>query len=130
MFDGKVRADRRCGSSFLLPDGSESECDGSNENPCFSKWDYCGPGKNTAPVLPLRTTGRRRTRTRTGRGPGGRIGDAELIIRSLMDPDPENVILKVRIIVVVNGGSVEGTENTVTAQNMWIINQNKGKMFL
>ena len=86
-------------------------------------------GKNTAPVLPLRTTGRRRTRTRTGRGPGGRIGDAELIIRSLMDPDPENVILKVRIIVVVNGGSVEGTENTVTAQNMWIINQNKGKMF-
>ena len=44
LFDGKVRADRRCGSSFLLPDGSESECDGSSENPCCSKWGYCGPG--------------------------------------------------------------------------------------
>ena len=75
-------------------------------------------GTNTAPVLPVRTTGRRRTKTRTGRGPGERIGDAELIIRSLMDPDPENVILKVRIIVVVNGGSVEGTENTVNALNV------------
>ena len=87
-------------------------------------------GTNTAPVLLVRTIGRRRTRIRTGRGPGERIGDAELIIRSLMDPDPENVILKVRIIVVVNGDSAEVTENTVTVQNVSIINQNKGKIFL
>jgi len=87
-------------------------------------------GTNTAPVLLVRTIGRRRIRKRTGRGPGERIGDAELIIRSLMDPDPENVILKVRIIVVVNGDSAEVTENTVTVQNVSIINQNKGKIFL
>ena len=87
-------------------------------------------GTNTAPVLLVRTIGRRRTRIRTGRGPGERIGDAELIIRSLMDPDPENVILKVRIIAVVNGDSAEVTENTVTVQNVSIINQNKGKIFL
>ena len=87
-------------------------------------------GTNTAPVLLVRTIGRRRIRKRTGRGPGERIGDAELIIRSLMDPGPENVILKVRIIAVVNGDSVEVTENTVTVQNVSIINQNKGKIFL
>ena len=87
-------------------------------------------GTNTAPVLLVRTIGRRRIRIRTGRGPGERIGDAELIIRSLMDPDPENVILKVRIIAVVNGDSAEVTENTVTVQNVSIINQNKGKIFL
>ena len=87
-------------------------------------------GTNTAPVLLVRTIGRRRIRIRTGRGPGERIGDAELIFRSLMVPDPENVILKVRIIAVVNGDSAEVTENTVTVQNVSIINQNKGKIFL
>jgi len=45
LFVGKVRIDRRCGASFPLEDGSgPSECDGSSENPCCSKWGYCGPG--------------------------------------------------------------------------------------
>merc|ERR1711983_171266 len=44
LVEGRVRTDRRCGSSFLLDDGTPSECDGSSENPCCSKWGYCGPG--------------------------------------------------------------------------------------
>ena len=43
-FGGKVRSDRRCGKGeFALDDGSPSECDGSSENPCCSKWGFCGP---------------------------------------------------------------------------------------
>ena len=43
-FGGKVRSDRRCGAGeFALDDGSPSECDGSSENPCCSKWGFCGP---------------------------------------------------------------------------------------
>ena len=41
---GRVRQDRRCGAQFPLDDGSPSECDGAGENPCCSKWGYCGPG--------------------------------------------------------------------------------------
>jgi len=44
LLRGKVRLDRRCGPEFLLEDGSETECDGASENPCCSKWGYCGPG--------------------------------------------------------------------------------------
>lgn len=44
LLRGKVRLDRRCGLDFLLDDGSETECDGASENPCCSKWGYCGPG--------------------------------------------------------------------------------------
>ena len=43
-FVGKVRADRRCGKAFPLPDGSASECDGASANPCCSRWNFCGPG--------------------------------------------------------------------------------------
>ena len=43
-FGGKVRSDRRCGGGeFALDDGSPSECDGTSENPCCSKWGFCGP---------------------------------------------------------------------------------------
>jgi len=41
---GKVRTDRRCGAGFPLDDGEPSECDGSSDKPCCSKWGYCGPG--------------------------------------------------------------------------------------
>ena len=42
-FGGKVRSDRRCGKEFPLQDGSPSECDSTSENPCCSKWGFCGP---------------------------------------------------------------------------------------
>ena len=41
---GRVRQDRRCGAQFPLTDGLPSECNGTGENPCCSKWGYCGPG--------------------------------------------------------------------------------------
>jgi len=44
LVNGRVRIDRRCGNEFPLPDGQPSECDGASENPCCSKWGYCGPG--------------------------------------------------------------------------------------
>ena len=43
LVDGKVRADRRCGSEFPLEDGSPSECDPNGSNFCCSQWGYCGP---------------------------------------------------------------------------------------
>ena len=42
-FGGKVRSDRRCGKEFPLQDGAPSECDPTSENPCCSKWGFCGP---------------------------------------------------------------------------------------
>lgn len=42
--DGKVRSDRRCGAEFPLDDGTPAECNPNSENPCCSKWGYCGPG--------------------------------------------------------------------------------------
>jgi len=44
LLEGRVRVDRRCGNEFPLPDGLPSECNGASENPCCSKWGYCGPG--------------------------------------------------------------------------------------
>eukprot|EP00092_Neocalanus_flemingeri_P002939 GFUD01003144.1.p1 GENE.GFUD01003144.1~~GFUD01003144.1.p1 ORF type:complete len:339 (+),score=94.64 GFUD01003144.1:521-1537(+) len=41
---GRVRVDRRCGTDFPLPDGQPAECEGAGDNPCCSKWGYCGPG--------------------------------------------------------------------------------------
>ena len=43
-FGGNVRGDRRCGGGeFALQDGSPSQCDPTSENPCCSKWGFCGP---------------------------------------------------------------------------------------
>jgi len=44
LFVGSVRADRRCGAEFPLPEGGPSQCDGGSDKPCCSKWGYCGPG--------------------------------------------------------------------------------------
>ena len=36
------RADGRCGSSFPLPNGSPSQCNPKSDDPCCSKYGYCG----------------------------------------------------------------------------------------
>lgn len=67
------------------------------------------------------TTALLRINSRTGKASGGRIGGAELSIHCRMDLGRQNVIRIVKIFVVVNGVSVEGTRSTVDAHSVSII---------